>query len=395
MAHLEQEHPHLVDAVERCLESLGSFEDKLDRVDSIDHEQHSVYTGRAFRLAQHLTAAWTLSREGLHASALAIIRTALEHLLADHLLHRGPSFQTVSTEQVEDEGFDALLREWDRQETHRSRSWATVPERTNKKKLRITYKGLGIQGADPATARDLLTPLYFEMDRFSPTQPRPGDLTDDGLASIESREAAAEENRQRWNEWMSWQAIRRNIELNSLFEPRELKGIDVHYAFLSGFVHGAQESYRVAFGRWRQILGSGPGDLCQELVALYIASMSASELRLLASMEDREPPCVIADRHELEQLADRADLAAAHLWFLGGGPHEYDISAEWNRVRWRAWRDEGRGGPVPNLPRPRDEQVPYPPESPAERLAKMHASFSEITTGVTYSSPWGPIDRWR
>jgi hypothetical protein len=119
------------------------------------------------------------------------------------------------------------------------------------------------------------------------------------------------------------------------------------------------------------------------LVHLYVASLAAAELRLLNGMEDRLPPVRIARRDEVDARVAEAEAAAAHLWFPGGRPHEYDRFAELNRRHWRA-RRAGEAPPTNELA---DEEVPYY-RDPLGRLQEMHRSSHELTTGLVYQSPW-------
>ena len=122
----------------------------------------------------------------------------------------------------------------------------------------------------------------------------------------------------------------------------------------------------------------------QELVVLYVVTLGAAELELLAGMEDRPPPLQIVGRAEVESVVQSANAEAGHLWFPGGSPHNYDRVVEMNRRHWRARSDDN---PLVDVSDVEDSELPYY-RDPMDRLRRMHQSSREMTTGITYQSPW-------
>lgn len=83
-----------------------AFGPRLDGYDGVDHEQHRVYLGRGDRLAGHLRVALNTADEAEPATALALIRTALEHHVQDLILHRGTRY--VRTQQRVPHAYDRV-----------------------------------------------------------------------------------------------------------------------------------------------------------------------------------------------------------------------------------------------------------------------------------------------
>ncbi len=390
--HLNDAHPELVTVVPPLLDELSSFSGRLDRIDEIDHDQHRVFCGRANRMAGHLRAASQLAVAGQPASGLVLCRTALEHHVQDLILHLGQRF--VVEVRVGDESWATMLAEFDAQESRWARSLAERPTRSKKGIVTLVYRGMAASNEDPATATYLLHPLYFEMDHYDPTVGRPADQAnfDDGLTSVDVRRGLAARNRDTWVNWVSWSAQRRSLELNEIIAGRDLVAIDVHYAFLSGFTHATNAAYEDALGRWDSLRDDGQRELAIELVYLYVAWLGASELDLLTSMEDREPPVRIEGRDELRTLAEKALGAADHLWPPGGQPHEYDRIHAMNQRVFRTMKDDG----VRPEPTPIDNEAVRYYSDPLKRLRQMHTSFTELTTRLGYRSPWPspPGLRW-
>lgn len=187
--HLATVHPGLVEVAAAVCASLRDFGDQLDRFDHVDHEQHRVLVARGERLETHLRSSLLLTDQGLHASALALLRTSMEHMLTDRLLHEGSRYQLSPPGDVTDDAWAAIEAEYDAQATRRSRSWAEMPTRSRNGRVTFTIRGMANRDSDPASASDLLHPVYFEMERYIPTVRRPGDQDrfDDGLISHEHR----------------------------------------------------------------------------------------------------------------------------------------------------------------------------------------------------------------
>jgi len=310
--HLDDVHPQLVLVARAVVIELSAFAQRLDRYDGVDHEQHRVYLGRADRLAGHLRVALSAADDAEPASALALTRSALEHHAQDLILHRGTRY--VRTPQVtDDDAWAAIQAVYEAQDARWARSLAEPPTRSKTGVVTYVFRGIADAEEDPATTTDLLHPIYFEMDRYQPTAGRPADQAnfDVGIIDDEHRRHFAVENQARWHQWISWTAQRKSLELNRIFVGRDLVAVDVHYAFLSGFTHATNAAYDAALGRWGTLSDRGMSDLAAELVYLYVAWLGAAELRLVTTLEDRQPPVRITGRSEIEELATAAEAACA------------------------------------------------------------------------------------
>jgi hypothetical protein len=379
------DHPELCRAASSVVNELLAFEERLDRYDGVDHEQHRVFVARGIRIAGHLQAALLLADEGLYASGFVLLRTSLEHHVQDRLLMTGTRYAVVGV-AVDDDVWARICDEYDAQETRWSRSLASRPTRAASGRVTYVFRGIADSNDDPATTTDLLHPLYFEMDKYTPTTGRPADQAhfDDGLIALEHREQQARENRDRWHGWLRWDALRRSLELNEMAKGRDLVAVDVHYAFLSGFAHATNAGYDAVFDRYGTILSRGTDHFANELIRLYVAALGARELELLVGMEDREPPIRITGRETVEATIREATAASAPLWFPGDPPHEYDRVTERNRRHFAAVR---ASADTPDEDPLEDDDLQYYSD-PLERLRNMHRSFQEFTSGIRYTSPW-------
>jgi hypothetical protein len=124
-----------------------------------------------------------------------------------------------------------------------------------------------------------------------------------------------------------------------------------------------------------------------ELVLLHVTRIACREFETLGEGLQRKPRCAISGWEEIGRQVDEADRRTAYAWFLGGGPTDYDRVTTANILEWR---DKDRRDPGALA----DGQVAYP-ENPPQRLAHLHWSFQELTTGHAYASPWQRHDGWR
>lgn len=171
---------------------------------------------------------------------------------------------------------------------------------------------------------------------------------------------------------------------------RETLGrLEVHYRFLSAFVHPVPAPYDLVYGRNRPTCAPRYDHYASELVLLYINRLAAEELKSLRRMAARTPRVRLHDWATVESHMRAAERAAAHLWFPGDQPHLYDYVEEANSRGIRSGRMVPRDRrPTPN--QLRASQVRYY-RDPLRRLVKMHRSFNEVT-GFGYTSPWPRAD---
>lgn len=306
--------------------------------------------------------------------------------MADLLLHKGGAFEEI-TRQVTDEEWAEILATYEAQEERWTRQLLRPPERTSRGRIRYTFRGIVDKDTDPAEAVDVLHPLYFEAQRYRATTARSDavEYFDDGILDPDLRRREADRNHARWRRWVSWAAIRRNLEINELYDDGGLRAIDVHYAFLSGFTHATDWGYEEVYGNHWSIDRQARDHYAEELVTLYAITFGAAELRLLCDMEGHPPPIRITGRDEIEAVCARAEAVAEYLWFAGGRPHRFDFVTEMNR---RGFRKRLADEPFTMADvEPAVDQVGYYLD-PLARLRKMHQTFTEGITGITYTSPW-------
>lgn len=378
--------PELSELARTITKALSEFDESLVRKD-VDYDQHRRFALRARFLATHLSSAHGLLGQDLYPSAFSILRTALEHHLTDVLMMLGYRYVQLF-DGVSDEDWEALLKTYE-DGGPGSETMVETPTRNNRGRVRIVRKGLYSKFDDSEAEEYALPITFFVVSDYSPFVGRPSeqDAFDDGLTDPETRRNLAKRQKDLYDQHLRWSSLKDSLQLNEFFGEDEIVELAVHYRFLSAFVHAHQDAYEIAYPRG--FLGGTPPTFdhySYELGLLYLLVIGARELRALLQMSDQKPTIEVSNRATLEELATRAEELSEHLWFPGSQPHEWDRIQEANRRSWRSYRKgNGLGHVHPNDLDPRD--IGYY-ENPLVRLVGLHGSFSEMTTGHSYTSAW-------
>jgi hypothetical protein len=380
---LAREHATLLNTATDVVADLHEFHGHLRR-GRVAHHQHDMFAERARSLAIYLSSALRLARADEYISAYAVLRAALEHHLTDRLLFVGSRYKQQYT--------GVKKADYERLERDRARG-----EPGTQDIMRIAYAGgtmwvvsSGLHVRDEAgrLRRQTLSIYYFLLDEFDPFvgHPREQQHPSCGFTPVEQRIRIAEEQ-QRMYVPLRWLEIKANLRENRLCSEETLRRFEVHYRFLSAFVHPVPAGYDLVYGRNRPTGAPRYDHYASELVLLYINKLGAEELRFLKRMTQRTPRVRLAGWATVESHAAAANAAAAHLWFPGvDEPHAYDRVEEANARGMRRGRVlipmDRRKAPDDFAPR----QVRYY-RNPLQRLIRMHQSFQELT-GFAYVSPW-------
>lgn len=380
---LAHEHAALLQTANTVVVDLHGFQGRL-RPGRVAHFQHDVFAERALSLAIYLSSALRLAKADEYISTYAVLRAALEHHLMDRLLFVGNRYTQQYT--------DVKRAEYERLERDRQQGRPGTEDI-----LRVTYvsgtmsvvrSGLHVRDASGARGRQTLSLYYFLLDQFDPFVGTPDEQQhlSRGFTSVEDRIRHAEEQRGMYMRQLRWPGIKVNLRENRLCSEETLRRFEVHYRFLSAFVHPLPAGYDLVYGRNRPTGAPRYDHYASELALLYINKLAAAELKFLKRMAARTPRVRLDDWATVEENIRAADAAAAHLWFPGvDEPHAFDRVEEANSRGMRG----GRLIPRDRRPAPEDltpHRVRYY-RNPLRRLIKMHESFQELT-GFGYTSPW-------
>jgi hypothetical protein len=309
------------------------------------------------------------------------LRSALEHHLTDRLLFVGRRYKRQYT-GVKKADYEKLRSDW---KNDRPGTEDIVRIDWLGGTMVVIRSGLHPAGTGRGKGRTLSI-YYFLLKDFDPFvgHPREQRGLARGFSPVEHRIEEAQAQQVIYRA-LRWDEIKRNLAENRICGAETLRRFEVHYRFLSAFVHPVPAGYELVYGRNRPSGAPRYDHYASELVLLYINKLAALELQYLKRMSSRTPRIRLHDWATVEAHIQQSDLAAAHLWFPGDEPHEFDYVEEANSRGMR------RGRIVPRDQRPspaelRAKQVRYY-RNPLRRLITMHQSFQELT-GFGYRSPW-------
>ena len=382
------EHVPLVESAKALLGELHGFRSHV-RPGPVAHQQHDDFAERALSLEIYLSSALRLWSEHEYPPSFTVLRAALEHQLVDRLLFLGRRYRR-DYRGVSKSDFEQLEADW-KQKKPGTEDIVKV-EWKGRGNVAVVRTGLHFSGGKKGPAAPALSIYYAFLQEFDPFVGRPKEQAhlERGFTPVELRIAHAQEQQIIYQR-LRWEVIKSNLAENRLCSAETLKRFEVHYRFLSAFVHPVPAAYDLVYGRNRPTGAPRYDHYASELVLLYINKIASDELKALKRIAGRVPKLRLDNWSAVERRVQIADGLAAHLWFPGDPPHAFDFVAEANsRVGGRGKLvPVGGRHPTPGELKPR--QVRYY-RNPLRRIIEMHRSFTELTTGFSYVSPWPRAD---
>jgi hypothetical protein len=251
--------------------------------------------------------------------------------------------------------------------------------------LNVVYRGLHSNRSKKGRGQTISS-YYFEADRYDPfagPKQHAGRLAAPFWQKKDVQDLA-DESASAWRYLFRQDAVLKALRVNRLLVGKQIQ-VAVHYGFLSGFAHPSKRGYEAIFG------GNSPDTMgsfdhyASELLLLYVIVIAAAEIETYGRMARRDPPLTLRNWDAVHEEVKRAQLAASYFWFLSGAPEMFDRidTVHTPPGNWKPkW---GRPKVDPSAIRP--IRVRYY-RNPLERLAKLHQSYQEISTGLVYQSPF-------
>lgn len=376
------EHDVLLAHAARLLRELGGVGGRL-APRRVDHVQHREYADRAALLGDHLRASLELAMMNRYASAFVVLRTSLEHHLLDRLVFLATRFtQTypVPLDKVSAEEQRLAKVKVTRPDLQR---WRVVKRKTHAEVV-LTFTGYheeGRRGRPPTISR-----WYFLLDEYDPFAGTPSRVKRVAapFRDLEGMRQWAKESQELWERYFKTRRLLADLRLNRLLTVSQALQVEVHYSFLSTYVHATQAAYDLAYGRNRPSRLGEYDHYSSELVLLYLVTLATEELLLFARACRRRPTVKLRDWDAVAEASRAARSASDYFWFLYGRPTPLDrIGEVHTRVNPR---QVARGKGARQDPAKVSTVRYY--SNPLKRLVDLHASSREMATGLTYVSPW-------
>jgi hypothetical protein len=337
-------------------------------------------------LGSHLAGAVRLIDEFRYESALALIRTALEHVVVDWLVFSGKTYVRRYRRVTEEtwaqwQADRAAGAEW----TRTIKDWT----RYRSGDVRIVHEGLFSEPNEQGE-RQQISIYYFLLEQYQPAMGPPSQQVDDSLIGRDELRQLADENRALWEVYLTWMSLLRNLQENTLVDEDDAGRLAAHYGFLSGYAHPVADQRRATYGPQANFNWPQYDHYSSELVLLYAIALGVLEARNFLESVAGWRGLSIADLDQVTPALDGAEALIGYFWFLGSKPHAYDIWKAHSEAILRMLRDGmvtavTTSGELPPEPEPRD--VPYP-RDPLRRLIDMHSDSGGMMSAQPYMSPW-------
>ena len=348
------------------------------------------FAERVWSLGLYLRGALALVQLDMYLPALAVLRSALEHHVQDHLLFLGSRY-TVTIKDVSEETF----AEWQRAVEEGREDFSAVLEvrRKGKTDAEIVRSGPHFKGEAQGPGAPGLSVYYgIIFDHYDPFTGGKRAQEHIGEWPFTDKERRAARAAEMWSRNLVWRQLMENFALNEFYSAIELARWEIHFAFLSAFTHPTVRGLEIIYGRNSPKV-AGFDHYASELALLYIITIASLELEVFERMSQRDPQVGLKRWEAIRADTDRGRLLSTHLWFPRGSPHQFDRVQEANR------RGVGEGRRLLRIderPRPEDladDDIRYY-ANPLQRIIRLHAHANELT-GFPYVSPWPRPDAWR
>jgi hypothetical protein len=378
------DHGTLPAHADRLLRRLETIE-SLSVHGKVGHGQHNDYAQRAHQLADHLRAVLELSESRHYASALVVVRSALEHHLMDRLILLANRHIVTYTKAKKKDAarWEADIRALQAKGSDIS-GWFW-----DQAGLNVVHRGLHTAKSKKGRGQTMSL-WYFEADRFDPfvaPKKHAGRLARPfwerrQLQQLADEQAAA------WRFLFRHDAVMKALRVNRLLLGHTIQ-VDVHYAFLSGFAHPSKRGYEALYGHNIPDRMGAFDHYASELLLLYVIVLAAAEIEVYGRMARRAPRLTLRGWDAVMGEVRDAQSAASCFWFLSGGPEMFDrIDTAHTppgnvRLKW--------GRPKVDPAAIASARVRYY-RDPLRRLVKLHQSYHEMSTGLVYLSPFERSD---
>ena len=236
--------------------------------------------------------------------------------------------------QVFDGVTDEIWERWQRERADGAEWASNIVDWTRSSSGRVRVVRTGVHfGLDENGERIAISVYFLLLQEFQPLTAKPSDAarpTQDFPDDPDSLLGHAKQNRDLYESYLRWASIKESLVSNGFEDAESIARIEVHYRFLSAYIHPLSNRMQDTYGRNR--VWPSYDHFASELALLYILTFAARELRSFRIMCALAPVIGISDEPGYEAAVDGFDSAAAHLWFPGQPHHHYDEWASANHA---------------------------------------------------------------
>lgn len=382
---LSAEHPTLAATAVRMLGVLRNWPALVKPAPGSGAWMHHIdFADRTEALERHLRSALLVADSGLHFSALALTRTALEHHLLDRLLLLADRYEeTIRPADL------AHIDQWEADFAAGTEPWthdvASITRTRDRRALKLVRNGHKVAAGG---VEEQISPYWAALEHYDAFLGHP-DLQAAiarPFSSVEDLESWARRNQAVYGSFLKWSSMLWNLQLSGLVTAADVVPLQLHYVFLSAFAHSTTS--RRDGGALGRPGGPPIGHVLGELVLLYAIVIALAEARAWSTYIERRPQLLTPLDQPLQQQLVDTGRTVDYFWFLGGSPQPFDFYEEANRRAHPLLMKGERPTPAPATIPP--AEVGYY-SNPLDRLSRMHVGENEMTTGFRFSPAWSSL----
>lgn len=361
------EEVQLFGDVEKILELSSNFRKRIEYAEATwDTEMEALRLFESqVRTCQTIR---DLVKGEKYAEAFILNRTVLENYLLICLILKGTKY--VLKYKVPVEHGETAKAAYDRlvKKLEGRKDIISFRPSKNYGRIEIVHRGLY------PTEGDRLIPVYhFVFQRYDPVSHWVGKIksivSKDFSPDITAKWQKTHESL--YKTYFGFNNLLQAAALNEILSDEQMEKVRVHYNFLSAFTHLTKMGFdlNMPYEGWRHI------HYLMELNILYVLRILRLYLLLLIEFFARTQH-TINDVDQLVADLDEIGKKYDYFWFIFNKPSEYDY---WEYQTAKAyWRIKGKK---------LEGEIPYY-KNPYQRLRKQHQTTIELSTGLTYISPW-------
>ncbi|WP_268543675.1 hypothetical protein [Candidatus Nitrosotenuis cloacae] len=332
----------ICDFLEELISTGVSLSESIERDLTHGLSVANLYHGDLFDVLQSefqtMDSILILVKNQKFKESFVIIRTLLELLLYFWLMIEGKLYRQITTYTVQpldgltaEERTKEIVQKWKDKKKQGDVGYQQIidiqelPKKPNM--FRVVYQFEGLFDEKDKTRSGDFIPFYYFMltDHYSPSilnEQKESISAADYLYESKSEHIAIQ--KQFYYSYMRFESILDNLELNNLIIKNQKEYLEIHYNFLSQFVHPTKEAVwrfgnRLSHKTWPNI----PDDVVSEQILLYVARIQFNFLKIITDKFRKENPLALLQTYF--RFMSELNLASSHFWFFDNNPTSYDI----------------------------------------------------------------------
>ncbi len=356
------------------IERLREIYENIENISEIDTIKifPTDYNRRHYLLSElrTLNNIIGLVEKNFFKESFILLRTVFEKFMFFWLMFEGKRYRWTTTYKIipnknnnPKDARDITYQMWENKKKDGDVAFENVKkiDCSKQDKIIVTYEFEGLK--DKIKPKNEIKPIYnFILEEYKPENAHLSSVENLSENSFPFIISYSDKNIQKYmyNNFFYIKNLIRNLKINNLVDNTMANRINVHYNFMSKYVHPSKASIDI----WLQFNKSSypnyskiNSDIYRELILLYICRLIYLYLKTYVNYyknDDNKKDC-----EKYENLIEELNRISNDIWFFDNGPLQYDIDK--SNIQKQILKQSNR--PVSN-------DIHYP-KNPLERLNQM------------------------